>query len=1060
MPVRKTESRIPAGFAADDLGAHATSSTSPAVILVAHLSSPVALTRIQRYTVFVTDPAIAATVDNYAWAIVNGTTHAETTTKGILEYTPQNAGTLSATVTLRNAANAPLFAVTLNQSVIALNAALELQIDQDENNFPGAGHPETSREIINDIRPYVNNLLPIATHEVFNKSVSALAYTYILQTPGVRNHFLLEELAEILNSNHVSFYGSAKEGIGICKTRPQLLAMCLQDPAAAAGTNYLSIATLEQAARANSTARTANATAIETAFNALSEDKKIDLYNLLRFPKSHVAMCKLIIEKLHDRYYNAATLATTLAAVNDARKILTEYEKGPIALGSGSSALSPTRLSRTIFTLTNHAVWNIPVAALSTGAAPPLGDGTGTAVAATVGMPEKLPSLTYIAHYDTEIGFSAGSLGFLRNAFLYHEGFNLQPQLIRSMEALIDVLSSAVTPIERLRIVTHFGTTTGVTDLTGNGLMFLPFFAGQTRNDGTSTISNHTRSQHFMFGVSDDAGIVGQFERDFLPTLLPDFLSSKTMTKQGETTARSYHDSIFRFLQASNHASLVPFGLETSGTPSTAVRTIMKWAGNLYFLNNLTVNISAAHPTAMAARAIPVALKNRLIAFVNENLTALATPTGPTTQANISALAAAFSSQTPATLQVDPPQSIVSVTYSLSSVYMQNHDVFRTKLQTVKNRLNNAFVDVRGCRVGQDSVFLEGLRSFFGNAGQEPTVSGPEWFQNIGNMGYATTTLESGMDTYFTSGIPGTAISGIDVQREYSAWAGRVGINSQMSFWITLFNGSAYDLVSLAWRVNLPPIGMHSKKLIDLQTANYAAAINLIKEIFAIPATTAPTAAICQTFETSFFPGIAGITVVEQAIIPLTDASPQPELQAQRTALVTVATALSATLPAAPVSITKAHLQDCIAILKTSVETHSGIAPLVTAIKAKLQDSKAGFRYMLNLGLPLLLQAASNEGDNRILYYPDQVVNALQAFQRIQFEGPLPAALTALIDGRTPVASDAAVVPHDATDPNDDTYTDLGHGLAFTGLSFDRNSTQSAITPSPEYFAHIITEPA
>lgn len=1058
MPVKKTESRIPAGFTASDLGDHAASSTSPAVLLIAHLSSPVAARRLQRFTVFITDAAIAATADNYSWTISNNTVHNEITSEGYLEYTPQSIGAMNVTVTVRDSGNNSLFVISLNQTIIALNSALELQIDQDENNFPGAGHPETSREIINDIRPYINNILPVATSEIFNKSISAMAYTTALAVPQVRRHFLTQELATLLHSNIASFYGAAKDGFGICKTRPQLLAMCLQNPAASPNTTYLDIASLEQAAGANSAARTANATTIETAFNALGEEIKMDIFNLLRFPKSHVAMCKLIIEKLHDRYYNTATLSTTMAAVADARKIFTEYEKGPIALGTGSTALSPSAGSRRLFTLTNHAVWAIPVTPLSASIANPSGglNPTIPAIPATVGSPEKLPSLTYIAHYNTEAGFGAGSLGFLRKAVLYHQGFNLNPQLITSMEALIDTVSASTASIDRLRIVTHFGTTTGITDLTGNGLMFLPFFTGQTRNDGTATISNHTRSQHLQYGISDDAGIVGQFELDYFPSFAADFLSSSTMTKQGETTARSYHDSIFRHLQSTNHASLTPFGLQTSGTPSTAVRNIMKWAANLFCINNLDIKIQAAHPSNIALRAIPLVLKNRFTAFVNEKLASLSTPTGPTTLTNIMALAAAFSSQTLVSLQASTFST--GMNYTLSSVYMANHDAFRIKLQSVKNRLNHSFVDVRGCRVGQDRTFLESLRTFFGNAGQEPTVSGPEWFQNMGTIGNATITTEGGMDSYFSSGVPGTSISAIDVQREYSAWAGRVGINSQISFWISLFNGSEFDLVSLAWRVNLPPIGMHSKKLIDLQSTGYAATIALVKDIFKIPTTTAPLAAACQTFETSFFASAASIKLVEVAMVSLTDASPQPDLLAQRTALQTQATVLSATLPAAPATITKAHLQACITTLKTAFTTHAAITPLATAIKAKLQDPKAGYRYMLSIGLPLLLQAATNEGDNRILYYPDQVVNALNAFQRIHFEGPLPPALLSLIDGRTPVDG-PTIIQNNVTDVNDDDYTDLGFGLAYSGLSFDRTSTQAAVNPSPEYKEHIITEP-
>lgn len=1052
MSVRKTESRIPGGFTSDDLGFKAVSATSANVILVSYLSSPIAARRIQNYVVFVTDAALAATVNSYDWSFTNGAVVNQTTSIGIAEFTPQNTGSLGITVNLQNAANTTLHTVTLTLQVISLNEALELKIEQEENNFPVAGSPETSRELVNDIRPYVNVLLPIASDEIYNKALCSMAYARTLQAAQIRRNLLNENLAGILNTQPANFYSQAKDGFGICKTMPQLLAMFVDNPASA-GNKYLDIVALELAAGANQAARTSNAAAIETAFNALSDDVKVDLFNLLRFPKSHVAMAKKIFDGLEARYFPGASIAATLGVTADAKKLITEYEKGPVAFGSGATALVPGSFSKSVFQLFIHPVWTIPVTPLSGASAAATG---GPTTAATVGIPEKLPSLTFIAHRDTELGFGAGSLGFLRKAFLYHDSFALNPTEIRSCEELISTLSAANTPIERLRIVTHFGAPASTKSLQGVGSMLMPFFTGQTRND-TSAPHNQTFAEHFQYAISDDQGIIGQLAKAYFPNFGPDFLSALKMNTGTDKTMRPYYSAIFRFLQANKHASLAPFGLQNSGTPSQPVLTIMKWAANLFVIKNGNIQLQAKNPAVVTPANVSSAVKTAFIDFVNGKLKSLVTESGAASSVNINALAAAFSLQTFDTLDADSYSD--TVIYSLSSVYLQNHNTFRSNLAKVKNRLDNSFVDIRGCRIGQDQNFMQGLRSFFGNPGSEPTISGPEWYQEMGAIGNYTTTAESGMDGYFKNGIPATPLTGIDVQREYSAWAGRIGINSQISFWINLFNGNAFDLIALSWRNVLPPIGMESARLTALATQNYADAIGTIKSIFHIDQTATPTAADCTTFQTDSFPSIATLAGIQTAVTSLTDASPQPELQTQLTALTTLSTTLSAPLPPAPTPIITAHLTACIDLLKQKLVTLSGITPLVTSIKTRLTDSRSGYRYMLDIGLPLILQPASREGDTRLLYYTDLQTNALKAFKKIHFEGPLPAATLAAIDSINPTGN-IILNTQGTADPNDDTFTDLGKGLAFSRLAIDHNDSQTAVNPSEEFHAHIKTEPA
>jgi len=327
MPVRKTEARLPAlpGFTFADLGQSVVSASDPGTVLVSFLSSPIAAERIQNYVVFVCNTAIAATIASYEWTITDGTPHVINTTAGLCEYTPQNTGNLSVAVVLKTASNATVDTLTIQQTVVALNPALEQLIDEQDKNIPTAAHPSITREIRNEFRIYTDNLVSASTDPLFNKLNLSLAYASSMKVDQLKRNRLLEDAAAVINNNHhADFLHLAENGIGCCRIRPQLLAMFLNK----GNTNapYIQVTELPVAAKAKATA----VTGIKTDFNALDENDKIDLFNLLRFPKSSAKMCKLVLEKLKDRYYASMTLEALLAIKDRAKELITHFETGPL----------------------------------------------------------------------------------------------------------------------------------------------------------------------------------------------------------------------------------------------------------------------------------------------------------------------------------------------------------------------------------------------------------------------------------------------------------------------------------------------------------------------------------------------------------------------------------------------------------------------------------------------------------------------------------------------------------------------------------------------------------
>src|SRR5262249_24563070 len=135
MPVRKTESRIPANFTPADLG-EAVVATDGRCALVSFISAPLAVSRKNIYVIFVTDPALAASVESFEWSFTDdtGTPVLKTTDFGQVDFTPSTEGYLALKVRLLDASSSEQASLSLTQQIGPLNAELEAIIDAAANN--------------------------------------------------------------------------------------------------------------------------------------------------------------------------------------------------------------------------------------------------------------------------------------------------------------------------------------------------------------------------------------------------------------------------------------------------------------------------------------------------------------------------------------------------------------------------------------------------------------------------------------------------------------------------------------------------------------------------------------------------------------------------------------------------------------------------------------------------------------------------------------------------------------------------------------------------------------
>ena len=243
----------------------------------------------------------------------------------LFDFKPPLEGALVVGVELKDSTSAVLAKVELFQSVISPNASVDQLIDSQKIGA-NAADPNTTKEIFNDLKCYIDAILPVATQPLLNNFISSIAYSSTLKNSKFNRNKKLEEVAKLLNDGkHTELFAKTKEnGIGVCALKPYLLSMYLN-----IGAN--TPVTLTKIPQDKSGKETALKT-IETAFNKLTEPQKITLFNRLRFPKQNIAACNLVMEGLRKEYYSTILFKDLLKSANKTKtqEIITHYENGPI----------------------------------------------------------------------------------------------------------------------------------------------------------------------------------------------------------------------------------------------------------------------------------------------------------------------------------------------------------------------------------------------------------------------------------------------------------------------------------------------------------------------------------------------------------------------------------------------------------------------------------------------------------------------------------------------------------------------------------------------------------
>lgn len=403
MAVMLTESRIPAGFAPEDLGqamikTYSYSQPIPELgdlnpivmkfVLISYLTSPVTQGSLNQYAIFVLDPDLVSSVDSYQWEVyksVEGSLFpalvcTATSQEGVFEYTPVDIGEQTLIVRLRNAAGQVLDSIEMRQAVIPFSEAFNAMLSGLSTTIyrlwsrhvPDIeiGNAISTNELANDFYRYIQDSVeePIngETNMIPWQLLAAIAYREMFFAPkespmGMNWHkpnrttelFLYRNLLNGTSSGPWGMFDIEGASLGVCQIQPQTLATVLLNPGTGT-TPYTPF--LEEDTVINDGELLA-----ENRLNAylgLNTNDRVDLFNLLRFPKSHLRMCNIVLQKLKNRTHRYPSLdAEELLADSKALQVIaTEYNQGPTTtprdcVNPGDRCVGPNDYGREVYTI-------------------------------------------------------------------------------------------------------------------------------------------------------------------------------------------------------------------------------------------------------------------------------------------------------------------------------------------------------------------------------------------------------------------------------------------------------------------------------------------------------------------------------------------------------------------------------------------------------------------------------------------------------------------------------------------------------------------------------------
>lgn len=488
-----------------------------------------------------------------------------------------------------------------------------------------------------------------------------------------------------------------------------------------------------------------------------------------------------------------------------------------------------------------------PAVGAGAGASAPYVVGALRSPPALFGVPEHVPELTYV------VGAFPGDNGFIQSANDYHATYGLNPTTFNSIENLVNRLRQGSAHIGRLRIVSHVGLDTSAgADANMNVALFQGDRPGVQKEMLEALAESDAAGLRAILGYRNPLRPTGPLFYSLAADILRHLRSTSPVSPvlaplNLQTTGPAAGSDLEQFLMALSDelwVSLV-FANAANGTldwRNTATTTTNFNATQRNHLNNALELIRQEIEDGIANSGSHSApdLQNFRTTVLGLSMTDLGYGNGGTLGSYT--FATSRTNAAGVTTYFDPMTSVGN-----AHAAMTTRD-FRTRLGTMRARFDrNSFIDIRGCRVGQDQDFLVAVRKFFGPSGDLPTVSGPEWFQSFSIGAFNVAANEAAIDNFWNNGstfnvpAPGGGTQAIvhtaqTIQDMFDEVQTLSGIDIHIDFWDQVTQLDTLAFAAMLWKSDLPALPIEAPRLTGIDTMDFGDTMERLVEIFDVGA--------------------------------------------------------------------------------------------------------------------------------------------------------------------------------------------------------------------------------
>lgn len=572
------------------------------------------------------------------------------------------------------------------------------------------------------------------------------------------------------------------------------------------------------------------------------------------------------------------------------------------------------------------------------------------------GKPERVPQIAYIRE-------RAGD-GFLTSAKRYYEFFGVNVHVADSIMQIVEHLGQQSGVQQKIAIVSHAHP---------RG-MIIPFFTNGVRGTNKEIFT--------AFAESDLRG---------LELLCPFATSGNHLHDWG-----SEMSGLLTTLRArpNGPARLTPFSLQTSNQPNGNLLKFFKYCFDIVYLRD--PGRVKRNATSGALNGTQRTTLENFVGAILNALKPLVRTDWSATDQQVNDLRALLTGLSAADMNLGSANSHLGLdndsmndfpTLQVIPAAMPN---FRTQLNAARQKLDSSsWVDVRGCRAGEDAEYVEALGTFFGRPGQVPKVSAPRHFQSYPEIAFERPATRANITSLLGSAHWGH--SAVQFKEKFSVWADLIRVRPlHTDFWHTLFTGRAARFAGLGWRSEIPALFIQTPGLAQLTPMNFTQVIGKLKDYFNVPNGSVPNAGALSGMAT-LVSALPGHNQSLLAAVP--DSTAPAQLTSLFNQLKVVNDALSqSVVPATAPPLTAALIRTYQTGLNDFLDTGplATVKTFMTAADTSLQTGDGLYYYLIFAGLPIYVFGKPQLNKNGLVVLNEHRAEAFQSWFKCLWADPLP----------------------------------------------------------------------